>query len=116
MTVYVYQPFELKQEKFTEAFTNLEKIVSYRNENFNHKVELLSPITGPDYEYVLLTTYEGLAEMELQNKKMFADEEFKKLFTPFFLENVVQGSMATFMYRTVDRNPAKPVSKEDKEE
>jgi hypothetical protein len=114
MTVYVYQTFEVKQDKFTEAFKNLEEIVSYRNENYSHHVELLSPITGPDYEYVLLTTYEGLAEMELQNKKMFDDEEFKKLFSPFFLEYIVQGTMATFMYRTVQHLP-KPVTKDEEE-
>ncbi|WP_043930685.1 hypothetical protein [Bacillus sp. EB01] len=117
MTVYVYQTFEIKQEKFTEAFKTLEEIVNYRNEHYSHHIELLSPITGPDYEYVLLSKYEGLAEMELQNKKMFDDEEYKKLFSPFFLEDVAQGTMATFMYRTVQHVP-KPVSKDgnDKED
>ena len=67
----------------------------YRNENYNHKVEILTPITGRDHTYALLTTYEGLAEMELQNKKMFEDEEYTKLIGEFFLEMIVQGSMNT---------------------
>ncbi|WP_059170673.1 hypothetical protein [Bacillus sp. FJAT-27445] len=116
MTVYVYQTFEIRQEKFTEAFANLEKIVNYRNDHYSHKVELLSPIAGRDYSYVLLSKYEGLAEMELQNRKMFDDDEFKEIFTPFFLENIVQGSMTTAMYRTVKRNAGKPVAQEEEED
>ncbi|WP_053366734.1 hypothetical protein [Bacillus sp. FJAT-27245] len=116
MTVYVYQTFEIRQEKFMEAFANLEKIVSYRNDHYSHKVELLSPIAGPDYSYVLLSEYEGLGEMELQNRKMFDDDGYKEIFTPFFLEYVVQGSMTTAMYRTVERNAGKPVADEGKEE
>jgi hypothetical protein len=56
----------------------------YRNENYNHKVEILAPITGHDQSYALLSTYEGLAEMELQNKKMFEDEEYTELIGEFF--------------------------------
>ncbi|RHW42162.1 hypothetical protein D1B31_05875 [Neobacillus notoginsengisoli] len=115
MTVYVYQTFDIKQEKFVEAFKSLEKIVQYRNENYSHHIKLLSPIVGPDYTYVLLSEYEGLAEMEIQNKKMFDDEEYKEIFTPFFLEMMVQGSMSTSMFRKVKRNSGKPVEKEGKE-
>ena len=39
--------------------------------------------------------------MELQNKKMFEDEEYKKMISEFFLENIVQGSIYTQMYRTM---------------
>lgn len=116
MTVYVYQTFEIRQEKFMEAFSNLEKIVSYRNDNYSHRVELLSPIAGWDYSYVLLSEYEGLGEMELQNRKMFDDDGYKEIFTPFFLEYVVQGSMTTAMYRTVERNAGKPVADDGKEQ
>ncbi|RID83703.1 hypothetical protein D1953_15505 [Peribacillus asahii] len=99
MSVFVYQTFELKQDKFKEAIENLQEMAKYRNENYNHKVEILTPITGRDYTYVLFSTYEGLAEMELQNKKMFDDEDYLKLVGDFFLENIVQGSMDTQFYR-----------------
>lgn len=101
MSVYVYQTFQLKQDKFTDALTNLRMIQCYRNEHYDHKVELLSPISGEDHTYAFLSTYDGLAEMELQNKKMFEDEEYKKLISEFFLENIVQGSMFTQMYRSI---------------
>jgi hypothetical protein len=39
--------------------------------------------------------------MELQNKKMFDDEEYLKLIGDFFLENIVQGSMNTQLYRSM---------------
>jgi hypothetical protein len=39
--------------------------------------------------------------MELQNKKMFDDEEYKKLIEEFFIENIVQGSMNTQLYRSM---------------
>ena len=99
MSVFVYQTFELKQDKFKEAIENLQEMAKYRNENYNHKVEILTPITGRDYTYVLFSTYEGLAEMELQNKRMFDDEDYLKLVGDFFLENIVQGSMDTQFYR-----------------
>lgn len=101
MAVYVYQIFELKQDKFPDALKNLRKIQSYRNEKYDHKIELLAPISGEDHTYAFLSIYEGLAEMELQNKKMFEDEEYKKLIGEFFLENIVQGSMYTQMYRSI---------------
>jgi hypothetical protein len=69
MPVYVYQSFEIKQDKFKEGIENLQEIKKYRNENFTHKVDILTPITGKDHTYVLLSTYDGLAEMEWQNKK-----------------------------------------------
>lgn len=101
MSVFVYQTFEVKQDKFVEALKNLRMIQSYRNENYEHKIELLSPISGTDHTYAFLCTYEGLAEMELQNKKMFEDEEYKKLIEEFFLEDIVQGSMNTQLFRSV---------------
>lgn len=111
MSVIVYQTFELKQDKFKEAIENLDDLKKYRNENFNHKVEILTPITGQDHRYALLSTYEGLAEMELQNKKMFEDEEYLKLVSEFFLENTVQGSMNTQFYRTMIDKKTKEKSK-----
>ena len=110
MSILVYQTFEIKQEKFKEGIDNLQEIKKYRNENFNHKVEILTPITGRDHIYALLSTYEGLAEMELQNKKMFEDEEYTKLISEFFLENSIQGSMETQLYRTMSEK----VNKKDK--
>ena len=101
MSVIVIQTFEIKQENFPDAIKNLRMIQSFRNEQYDHRVELLSPISGEDHTYALLSTYEGLAEMELQNKKMFEDEEYKKLIGEFFLENIVQGTMYTQMYRTM---------------
>lgn len=101
MTVYVYQTFELKQEKFQEGIENLKNIKKYRNENFNHTVEILSPITGQDHSYSLLSTYEGLAEMELQNKKMFNDEDYLQMIGQFFIENIVQGSIDTQLFRSM---------------
>ncbi|MFC5734579.1 hypothetical protein [Cytobacillus gottheilii] len=101
MSVYVYQTFEIKQGKFKEAVENLQEMKKFRSENYEHKVEILTPITGKDHTYSLLTTYDGLAELELQNKKMFADEEYQKLVEAFFLENIEQGSMQTVMYRSI---------------
>ncbi|MHC0037754.1 hypothetical protein [Pseudoneobacillus sp. C159] len=101
MSVIVYITFEIKQDKFGEALKNVKAIQAFRNEKYDHKVEILAPITGKDHTYALLATYEGLAEMELQNKKMFEDEEYKKLIEEFFIENIVQGSMYTQIYRTM---------------
>ncbi|MCM3764236.1 hypothetical protein [Neobacillus niacini] len=101
MSVIVYQTFVVKLEKFKEAIENLREIKKYRMENFNHKVEILTPISGNDHTYALLSTYEGLAEMEWQNKKMFDDEGYLELIGPFFLENIVEGSMHTQIYRTL---------------
>ncbi|WP_458412837.1 hypothetical protein ACNQFZ_18810 [Schinkia sp. CFF1] len=101
MTIYVYQTFEIKQEKFKEGIENLTEIKNYRNEKYDHRVEILTPITGKDFTYALFATYDGLAEMELQNKKMFDDEEYLKLIGVFFLENIIQGSMNTQIYRSM---------------
>lgn len=101
MSVYIYQTFEIKQGKFKEGIENLKEIKKYRNENYDHKIEILTPVSGEDHTYALLSTYEGLAEMELQNKKMFDDEEYMKLIGEFFLENIIQGSMYTQIYRTL---------------
>jgi hypothetical protein len=100
MTVFVYQTFEIKQDKFQEAMDNLKELQKFRNEHFDQKVEILSPISGQDHTYALLSTYEGLAEMELQDKKMFDDEKYLKLIGDFFLKNIIQGSMQTQIYRT----------------
>lgn len=102
MSIFVYQTFEVKQEKFKEAIECAKKIKKYRNEEYNHHIEILTPITGQDYTYAFLATYEGLAEMELQNKKMFDDEEYIKLIGEFFLENIVQGSMNTQIFRAMN--------------
>jgi hypothetical protein len=112
MTVFVYQTYEVRQDKFKEAIDNLREIQSFRNENYSHKVEILTPVSGEDHTYALLATYDGLAEMELQNKRMFEDEEYLKLIGDFFLQNIVQGSMYTQIYRTI--NPKKEKDK-DKE-
>jgi hypothetical protein len=111
MSVFVYQTFEIKQDKFKEGIENLQEIKKYRNENYNHKVEILTPITGRDHSYALLSSYEGLAEMELQNKKMFEDEEYTKLIGEFFLEAIVQGSMNTQLYRTMSEKKDKDKDK-----
>lgn len=105
MSVMVYQTFEIKQEKFKDGLDNLLEIKKYRNENYNHKVEILTPITGKDHTYAVISTYEGLAEMELQNKKMFDDEEYLKLIGQFFLEDIIQGSMNTQFFRTMNDKP-----------
>ncbi|MCJ7843480.1 hypothetical protein MUB24_21910 [Lederbergia sp. NSJ-179] len=102
MSIFVYQTFEIHQDKFKEGMDNLNEMKRYRNEHFEHKVDILTPITGPDHTYALLATYEGLAEMELQNKKMFDDEEYLKLVGEFFLENIVQGSMNTQIFRSMN--------------
>jgi len=108
MSVFVYQTFVIKQDKFKEAIDNLRDIKKFRNENYNHHVEILTPISGEDHTYALLSTYDGLAEMELQNKKMFDDEEYLELIGPFFLENIVEGSMYTQLYRALsDKNNEK---------
>jgi hypothetical protein len=106
MSVYVYQTFQLKQDKFGEGMKNLKEIQKFRNETYEHKVELLSPISGDDHTYALLTRYEGLAEMELQNKKMFDDEEYKKLIEEFFIQQIVQGSMHTQLFRSITPSAA----------
>lgn len=117
MTVYVYQTFQLKQEKFKEGMANLHDMKNFRNEKYNHTVEVLTPITGSDHTYALLAKYEGLTEMELQNKKMFDDEEFVKLVGDFFLENIVQGSMTTQLYRitTEEKRVGEEKGKEETE-
>ncbi|WP_428908215.1 hypothetical protein [Niallia sp. Krafla_26] len=102
MTVVVYQTFQIKQENFKEGIENIKKLKEYRNENFNHKVEILTPITGHDHNFSLMATYDGLAEMELQNKKMFNDEDYLEIIGEFFIENIVQGSMDTQIFRTMD--------------
>ncbi|CRK81069.1 hypothetical protein [Neobacillus massiliamazoniensis] len=107
MTVFVYQTFEVKQNKFKEAIDNLREIQKFRNETYNQHVEILTPVSGEDHTYAILTTYEGLAEMELQSKKMFDDEEYLKLIGDFFLENIVQGSMYTQIYRTINTKKEK---------
>jgi len=113
MPVYVYQSFEIKQDKFKEGIENLQEIKKYRNENFTHKVDILTPITGKDHTYALLSTYDGLAEMEWQNKKMFDDEEYLNLIEEFFLEIIVQGSMNTQLYRSMaDKKKEKNAKKE----
>ncbi|HWK23173.1 MAG TPA: hypothetical protein VNS08_09100 [Ureibacillus sp.] len=110
MSVHVYQTFQIKQEKFKEAIENLQEIKKYRNEQYDHVVEVLIPITGYDYTYAILATYEGLAEMEYQDRKMYDDDEYLKLVGKFFLEHVVQGSMQTQIYRGIK----KMTSKDDK--
>jgi hypothetical protein len=102
MTIYVYQTFEIKQDSFKEALENLGKLQKFRNEQYDHKVEILSPVTGQDHTYALLSTYDGLAEMELQDKKMFDDEEYIKLIGDFFLKDIVQGSMRTQIVRSIN--------------
>ncbi|MEK3800464.1 hypothetical protein MHI18_19885 [Peribacillus sp. FSL H8-0477] len=107
MSVFVYQTFEIKQDKFKECIENLQEIKKYRIENYSHKVDILTPITGADHVFALFSTYEGLAEMELQNKKMFEDEDYKELIGEFFLENIKQGSMNTQFYRTMSEKKEK---------
>lgn len=107
MSVFVYQTFEIKQDKFKECIENLQKIKTYRIENYSQKVDILTPITGADHVFALFSTYEGLAEMELQNKKMFEDEDYKELISEFFLENIKQGSMNTQFYRTMSEKKEK---------
>jgi len=58
MSVFVYQTFEIKQDKFKEGIENLQEIKKFRNENYNHKVDILTPITGQDHTYALFLTYE----------------------------------------------------------
>ncbi|HEY4551672.1 MAG TPA: hypothetical protein VIG80_00625 [Bacillaceae bacterium] len=101
MAVIVYQTFDVRQDKFNECMESLDKIKKHRNENYGHKVEILTPITGQDHTYAILATYEGLGEMELQNKKMFDDEDYVEMIREFFLEHIVQGSMVTQFYRTM---------------
>ena len=56
MPVFVYQTFEIKQDKFKEGLENLQEIKKYRNENYNHMVDILTPITGQDHTYALFST------------------------------------------------------------
>ncbi|WP_342042361.1 hypothetical protein [Bacillus sp. OTU2372] len=115
MSVYVHQTFVIKQDKFKESIENLREIKKFRTENYDHKFEILTPISGEDHTYAILSIYEGLAEMELQNKKMFEDEEYIELIGPFFLENIEQGSMYTQIYRSLsERKPDKKKEKEQK--
>ena len=115
MSVYVHQTFVIKQDKFKEGIENLREIKKFRTENYDHKFEILTPISGEDHTYAILSIYEGLAEMELQNKKMFEDEEYIELIGPFFLENIEQGSMYTQIYRSLsDRKADKKKEKEQK--
>ncbi|MBM4762804.1 hypothetical protein [Bacillus sp. B15-48] len=102
MTVFVYQTFEIKQENFKDAMENLHELQKFRNEHYDHEVELLSPIVGQDHTYALLSKYDGLAELELQDKRMFDDEKYLKLIGDFFLKNIVQGSLHTQIYRTTN--------------
>jgi hypothetical protein len=102
MSVFVYQTFVIKQDEFKEGIENLKAIKKFRNEKYTHNVEILTPISGEDHTYALLTTYEGLAEMELQNKKMFDDEEYLKLIGDFFLKHIAEGSMYTQLYRSIN--------------
>lgn len=111
MSVYVYQTFIIRQEKFKEGIENLKELKTFRNENYAHRVEILTPISGEDHTYALLSIYEGLAEMELQNKKMFDDEKYLELIGPFFLENIVEGSMYTQIYRTMNDKKIKAGTK-----
>lgn len=101
MAVYVYQKFILKQDKFKKGLENLRELKRFSNENYKDKVEILTPISGDDYTYTLLTVYEGLAEMELQSKKMNEDEEYQKLIEEFLLQNIQQGSMHTQIFRAM---------------
>lgn len=101
VAIFVYQTFEIKQDKFKEGIENLKELKTFRNENYDQNVEILTPVSGEDHTYALLTKYEGLAEMELQNKKMFEDEEYLTLIGDFFLQNIVQGSMYTQIYRAL---------------
>ncbi|MCA1038626.1 hypothetical protein LCM00_03815 [Bacillus infantis] len=101
MSVFVYQTFELKQDKFEEAIENIKAIQQHRNEMYDHKVDILTPVTGPDHTYAFLCTYEGLAEMELQNKRLFDDEDYVKLIGDFFIQNIVQGSIRTQIFRSL---------------
>jgi hypothetical protein len=91
----------IKQDKFKEGIENLKELKKFRNDNYDHKVEVLTPVSGNDHSYALLSTYDGLAEMELQNRKMFEDEEYIKLIGSFFLENIAEGSMNTQIYRSL---------------
>ncbi|WP_042356120.1 hypothetical protein [Bacillus rubiinfantis] len=111
MTVIVYQTFVIKQEKFKEAIENLREIKKYRMEHYNHTVDILTPITGKDHTYSLISTYDGLAEMELQNKKMFDDEEYVELIGTFFLDHIVENSMYTQIFRSLRDLPAKEKEK-----
>ncbi|PKG22914.1 hypothetical protein [Niallia nealsonii] len=107
MTVFVYQTFIIKQDKFKEAIDNLNEIKMFCKENYGQQIEILTPITGEDHTYAMLSTYEGLAEMELQGKKMFEEEEYQKIIGKFFLENIVQGSMYTKIYRSMKEKSRK---------
>lgn len=114
MSVIVYQTFEIRQDHFTEGLDNLLKIKTHRNENYQHTAEVLTPISGHDHTYALIATYEGLAEMELQNKRMFEDDEYLELISQFFLEDIVQGSMCTQIFRTLKEHPNIKEKGEDK--
>jgi len=112
MSVFIYQTFVIKQDKFKEAIDNLREIKKFRMENYHHSVEILTPISGSDHTYGLISTFEGLAEMELQNKKMFDDDEYLELIGPFFLEHIKEGSMFTQIYRSLkDKSPEKKAEK-----
>lgn len=101
MTVFVLQTFLLKQDQFKEAMENLNEIKNFRNEEYNQEIEILTPVSGEEHKYAFLVKYEGLAEMELQNKKMLEDAAYVKLIEDFFLKNIAQGSMYTQIYRNL---------------
>jgi hypothetical protein len=101
MSVFVYQTFIIKQDKFKEGIDNLRELKKFRNENYSHHVEILTPVSGDDHTYALLSTYDGLAEMELQSKKLFEDEEYLELIGPFFLDHIAEGSMHTQILRSL---------------
>jgi hypothetical protein len=106
MSVFVYQTFVIKQDMFKEAIDNLRELKKFRNENYNHHVEILTPISGEDHTYALLSTYDGLGEMELENKRLFDDEEYLELIGPFFLEHVKESSLYTQIYRGLSERKA----------
>lgn len=101
MSIIVHQTFEIKQDKFQEAIENLREIQKFRTEEHNQKIDILTPVAGDDHQYAIQITYDGLAEMELQNKKIMDDEKFTELIQSFFLEHIVQGSIHTTIYRTI---------------
>ena len=111
MTVFTLQTFVFKQDKFKEGLENLNEIKKFRKDEYGQKLEILTPVSGEDQKYAILTEYEGLAEMELQNKKMFENEEYLKLIEDFFLKNITEGSMYTQIYRSM---PEKKGEKKEK--
>jgi hypothetical protein len=113
MAVFVRQTFEIKQDKFKEGLENLQEVKKYRNENYNHTVEILAPVSGEGHRYDILSKFEDLAEMELQYKKMAEDDEYNELIDEFTLEIIKQGSMKTQLLRTMS-NKSDKSDKSDK--